>query len=370
MKPDLTIFLGSLEGGGVERVMSNIANKFSENDYTVDVVLVSKSGIYLNNLSSKIRVINLNRGRSIFSIFALARYLRKNKPKALLSAIDYINVIAIVAHTISLSKAKLVVSERADPASNKKYMNFGPQKIVFLLMKILYPLVDKIICISNGIKKELISNYNVSPSKAIVIFNPIDIEQVNFDKKLPSAMDELCRDYSGMFIIGSGRLVHQKDFSTLIRAFSLVREQKNCKLIILGEGVLLDSLSSLASELNILNDVEFVGFVDNPYPFYYHSDVFVLSSIFEGFGNVLIEAIACNCKIVSTDCPYGPSDILENGKWGALTEVSNVETMADAILNELSKPADGNITTRALDFNISDVYREYESVCFGPIKDC
>ena len=155
MKPDLTIFLGSLEGGGVERVMSNIANKFSENDYTVDVVLVSKSGIYLNNLSSKIRVINLNCSRSIFSIFALVRYLRKNKPKAFLSAIDYINVIAIVAHAISFSKARLVVSERADPASNKKYMNFGPQKIIFLLMKIFYPLADKIICISNGIKKEL-----------------------------------------------------------------------------------------------------------------------------------------------------------------------------------------------------------------------
>jgi glycosyltransferase involved in cell wall biosynthesis len=161
-------------------------------------------------------------------------------------------------------------------------------------------------------------------------------------------------------VLGAGRLTAQKDFATLLSAFALAKERQPLRLIILGEGELRDPLQALASELGVAPEVRFPGFVENPYAFMSRSRVFVLSSAWEGFGLVLVEAMACGTPVVSTDCPAGPAEILEGGKYGRLVPVGDAIALAEAILATLAGPIPADVLRRrADDFSLEKIGAEY-----------
>jgi glycosyltransferase involved in cell wall biosynthesis len=161
-------------------------------------------------------------------------------------------------------------------------------------------------------------------------------------------------------------LVPQKDFATLLKAFSHVRRSQPAHLVIIGEGRLRSELEALAQSLGIDKDVWMPGFTDNPYAFMGRASVLVLSSICEGLPNVLLEALACGCPIVSTDCPSGPSEILQNGTVGPLVPVGDVQALAKAILSTLEWPPSRTILqARAADFDIREISRQYLAVLLG-----
>ena len=167
-------------------------------------------------------------------------------------------------------------------------------------------------------------------------------------------------------ILGTGRLVTPKDFSTLLRAFARVRVQRKARLVILGEGNRREELESLAQQLGVSADVALPGFVANPYPFMERAAVFVLSSAWEGFGNVIVEALACGCPVVSTDCPGGPSEILDDGAYGPLVPVGDDAAMAEAILAVLESSRDsGRLQARAAVFSEERAIDNYSDVLFG-----
>jgi glycosyltransferase involved in cell wall biosynthesis len=153
-------------------------------------------------------------------------------------------------------------------------------------------------------------------------------------------------------ILAVGRLTLQKDFPTLIRAFARLRARRSARLVILGEGELRDELEALVAELGLTADVALPGFVDNPFSWMRGSALFVLSSAWEGFGNVLVEAMACGTPVVSTDCPSGPAEILENGKWGRLAAVGDAEALARAIAEALDDPNPPDVRARAAFFSV------------------
>ncbi len=155
-----------------------------------------------------------------------------------------------------------------------------------------------------------------------------------------------------------------KDFSVLIRAFAKVRAKRDCRLVILGEGELRPELEALVRELDVQDSVQLPGFVNNPYAWMSRAELFVLSSAWEGFGNVLVEAMACGATVVSTDCPSGPSEILEGGKWGPLVPVGDVDALAERMLEALSSPTDVNAKLRARDFDYAAIVGQYiETLC-------
>ena len=161
-------------------------------------------------------------------------------------------------------------------------------------------------------------------------------------------------------IIGVGRLVPQKKFSTLIMAFAKIRSKRNLRLMILGEGRLRKELEQLAEQLQVADDFIMPGFQDNPFACISKASVFVLSSVWEGLVSVLVEALATGCAVVSTDCPHGPSEILEKGKYGRIVPVGDYKAMADAILQALDTPADRNVLiARADDFSVSLIVEQY-----------
>jgi glycosyltransferase involved in cell wall biosynthesis len=192
--------------------------------------------------------------------------------------------------------------------------------------------------------------------KLVTIYNPIKPSQRS---RIDNDDEHRIRGDTPT-ILGAGRLVDEKDFSTLIRAFSRVRSERSSRLYILGDGDNRSSLIKVAENCGVKNNVYMPGFVEDPFAYMKLADVFVLSSRWEGFGNVLVEAMACGTPVISTDCPNGPAEILENGKWGQLVPVGDEEAMAEAIRTTLDGAQDSvDPTRRAEDFHVREIADKY-----------
>ncbi len=340
----------------------NLASKFADAGLSVDMVLLWAEGPYLRQLDPRIRVVDLAVSSKAGSIPALARYLRKERPDALLSALDIANVVALLARRFSRWNGTLVVSTHIHLSSQAS----SGQKLHDLLLpwlaQRLYPGADRIVAVSKGIADDLTTLLRRPGREIDVIPNPIPVDAVR--KQAEAEIDHpWFRDSEPPVLLGVGRLNPQKDYPTLFRALAKVRQNRKVRLIVLGEGPDRSSLERLSDQLGISDILAMPGFVDNPYAYMRQARLFVLSSRWEGFGLVVAEAMACGCPVVSTDCPSGPAEILEGGRYGRLIQVGNVADMARAIEENLDAPEDSEIlTTRARDFGIDRIARMYLEV--------
>jgi glycosyltransferase involved in cell wall biosynthesis len=233
---------------------------------------------------------------------------------------------------------RVVVSERSNLSLDIKIGNpLGNQmksNLIPLAIRFLYPFADSIIAISHGVARDLATTAKLSLESIEVIYNPTISPQLS-EKSQESIGHPWFAPGQSPVVLGVGRLEQQKDFPTLIHAFAKVRQMQTAKLVILGSGREEKKLLSLVNELKLNEDVAMLGFVDNPYAYMAKSAVFVLSSAWEGFGNVIVEAMAVGTPVVSTNCPNGPEEILDNGKYGELVPVGDSQAMAEAILRVL-----------------------------------
>lgn len=365
MPVDLAIYLPSLTGGGAERIMVTLANEVAQKGYAVDLVLASATGPFLEDVSPNVRVVDLKSKRVTSSLPGLVRYLRRERPRAMLSAMNHANIIAIFAVRLTGCRTRLLVSEHESlsHALNRKMP--WRTRIVRAMMGLFYPWADGVIAVSRGVRADLIQLFGLLPDKVSVIYNPI--VNPNLLERMHESVDH---PWFGTdeppVILGAGRMTLQKDFPTLIRAFAKVREKRDCRLIILGEGELRNKLQALVDDLGLQAHVLLAGFVKNPSAWMARADLFVLSSAWEGFGNVLVEAMACGTPVVSTDCPSGPSEILEDGKWGQLVPVGDADAMADAILEMLStsSPTPEELARKAHEFSSSLIADQYIALLY------
>jgi len=335
-KPDISIYLRLLYGGGAERVMVNLMHGFVKRGLKVELVVNTVAGPYLDQVPPQVRIVSLDAPRMIHGLPKLANYLRQRKPKVLLSALHYNNEVALWAKILSFDSPRVVVSERntlSVHAKARKTDKWSP-----LLAKLFYPFADNIIAVSNGVAEDLIKVTGIKSKKIEVIYNPVD-EQRLLEKSKETVDHPWFQLESTPVILGVGRLEEQKDFPTLIRAFSKVRKQYKSKLVILGSGSNRKRLETLVDDLNLGEDVDFLGFASNPYAYMARASVFVLSSLWEGLPNVLIEAMFLKTPVVATDCPSGPRELLDNGKYGKLVPMSDDESMGQAILESLTSSA-------------------------------
>ena len=353
----VALYIPSMNGGGAERVMLALANGLAEKDIQVDLVLNKMDGTYLKHTSAKVNVVSLESSRALHSILPLAKYLRKEKPDVILSAMNYVNIVTVLAQLASGSNSKVVLSEHSVFTESKKSIGRVKGYILTSLMRWAYKRPHAIVAVSNGVADSLVEELNINRHKIKTIYNPIFSENlVNLSKE---SLSHPWANSSLPLVLGVGRLTFQKDFKTLIYAFKKVREKKNYNLVILGEGEQRPELEELINSLDLKNNVKLLGFVDNPYAWMSHAAVFVLSSINEGFGNVIVEAMACGTPIVSTDCPSGPSEILGRGLWGGLVPPGNPDLLAQAIINTVDNPIQIDITTRAQFFSVDKAVNQY-----------
>lgn len=345
----ISIYLPSLNGGGAERVMVTLANGFAERGHRVDLVLATATGPYLTEVSAAVRVVDLRSRGVLASLPGLVAYLRRERPDAMLSAMTHANVIAILARMLVGFPKKLVISERcsikATPASENMIMD----AIIRVLRRMLYQKSDIIVAVSRDMTKELVEIFPRSEDKIHYVYNPVVGSQL--DALAARKPDHPWFDDEDVpIVLGVGRLTEQKDFVTLIKAFSRVRAQRRVRLLILGEGEDRRKLEQIAGELGVTADVSLPGFVDNPFCYMRRARLFVLSSRWEGLPGVLIQAMASGTPVVSTDCPTGPREILENGRWGRLVPVGDATALGEAMDDALKERKRPIVSLRANDF--------------------
>lgn len=322
----------------MERVMLMLASGFAERGIHVDLVLVKSSRDSVSSLPQNVRLVDLSVRRVIFSLPPLVRYLREQRPMAILSAPKHANVIALIAYKLARIPARLVVGEHNSPSQAIAHSKDRTMGVLHLLMRLTYPWAERVVAVSEGVANDLTQELCVPPHKIEVIYNPV-VTDTLFAQAVQPVDHPWFKEAEPPVVLGVGRLAPQKDFTTLIRAFALVRHKLAARLMILGEGEERAMLQSLATSLGLgADDVTFPGFVENPFAFMRNASVFVLSSKWEGLGIVLIEAMAVGTPVVSTDCPSGPAEILENGRWGRLVPVNDPDALARAIEQTLLDP--------------------------------
>jgi glycosyltransferase involved in cell wall biosynthesis len=326
----IAFFLPNLAGGGAERVMLDIARGLLSKGYKVDLVLCSLDGPYISELPVGINLQNLNTTRIRNSFFKFYKYLKTNPDKPIVVTLQYANLFCLFFKKFLGVKNKIIIRE-SNAISRKFNKGKWRDRCFLKAIKFLYPSADSIIAVSNGIKKDLVKVLNMPPGKITVIPNPVFITSPQISDQ-GSGSHVRVEPGSPPVVLGVGRLEPQKDFTTLINAFALARKEIECRLIILGEGSLRERLVDLTERLGIDQFVDFPGFQIDPFSYMRKAKLFVLSSRWEGFPNVLIQALASGCSVVSTDCEYGPAEILDNGEYGHLIPVGDVEEMAKRIV--------------------------------------
>ena len=253
----------------------------------------------------------------------------------MLSALHYPCEIALLAKRIARVSTKIVVSEHNHLSLEAKRIPQLSVRLSPLAARLLYPLADGIVSVSQGVKEDLVKVTNLPKKRIDLIYNPVITPEL-FVKAREKVNHPWFQPEEPPVILAVGRLHQQKDYPTLLRAFVRVRQIRPCRFVILGEGPEKDNLNNLINELGIQKDVRMLGFVDNPYAYMVSSRVFVLSSAWEGFGKVVAEALAVGTPVVSANCDSGPAEILKNGKYGELIPVGDTKAMAEAILTVLA----------------------------------
>lgn len=355
----------SMAQGGVERMRIALAGELLARGFAVDFVLCQASGELLSLVPEGVRIIDLKAARSLGSIAPLVRYLRNDAPDAMFASLGHQNVAAIAAKAIARSPVWLGVMQHNALTEESNSGISLQHTLLPLAYRCTLRGADKVLTVSKGVADDLAAATGYPRARISVIYNPA----------CPTGIDEIIaaeRPEHRFFgagakvVIGVGRLTPQKGFNTLLRAFARLAATQPARLIICGVGPDEAALKALASTLGIADHVDFVGFQKFPIAWIAAGDLLVLSSRYEGFGNVLVEGLAAGTPIVSTDCDYGPSEILENGRYGTLVPVDDDAAMADAMLAALAKHPDAErLRARAHDFSIARIADRYLAEAFG-----
>ncbi len=389
----IALLLTDLNGGGVQKMTVSLAGALAARGHEAVIVLYSARGVLNSQLPPDVALHHLKAASRIATrltpiradplalprltlpvllarkpppglkyLPSLARFLDRYRPDALISAAPNCNLAAVWANRLAGGRTKILISERTAPS--KMLTKSGSWRTRFLpaLMHRTYQQADVIVAVSRALGDDLAAVTRIPRERIVTIYNPV----------VGANLAELAREPvdhpwfapgAPPVVLSAGRLSPQKDFPTLIRAFASLRAGREARLVILG-GATADGktelrqqdLVSLAEGLGVASDLCLLGFMPNPYAYMARSQVFVLSSAWEGFGNVLVEALACGCPVVSTDCPYGPSEILAGGRFGRLVPVGDATAMAEAMAEAMEGPTDrALLRRRSEDFTVDEL---------------
>lgn len=381
----IALFLRSLGGGGVQRSMLSLAGALAMRGHRIEVVACRAEGPFRDRLPPGTELVALREGATLRGRLAalradpggapqmllpvlaplvvswqlhylpdLARYLERRRPDVIVTGGTYLALVALWARRLAGAGTAVLVTERGNLAHHLFYGSKRRKwryRFVLPLLRRTLPWADGFVSVSDGVADNLSALAGIPRSRITTIYNPVVTPELATLALAPVGHPWLAPGGPPV-VLAVGRLVDQKDFPTLLRAFARVRAEREARLIILGEGKRRDSLASLAQALGIAASVAMPGFVENPFAFMARAAVFVLSSAYEGLPGVLIQAMACGCPVVSTACPDGPAEVLLGGAHGPLVPVGDAGAMASAIMQVLDAPPDpGSLRKRADDFS-------------------
>jgi glycosyltransferase involved in cell wall biosynthesis len=334
-KTQVALFLHHLGGGGAERVMLNLAIGMARQGIAVDMVLSCAAGRFLPQVPGAIRVVDLGARRTLTSVPALVGYLRHVRPAVLLSAMEHVNLCALAARRLAGGTTRVVITEHSVHSKIAAHDRSWKGRLQRMLMRRWYPSADMVVAVSHGVAETVSEMFHVPPSRLHVIYNPV-IDGEFLAKSRQPVDHPWFRPGQPKVILAVGNLSPWKDFATLLKAFAGLCKAGPLRLMILGEGPERGALETLSRELGIADDVEMPGFIENPYAYMAQAAVLVLSSRWEAAPTVLVEAMALGIPIVSTDCDFGPRELLAGGKFGRLVPLGDPEALATGVVEALA----------------------------------
>jgi len=335
----IAVFASFSGQGGVERMITNLLPGFVDAGVDVDLVLVKTRSEHLQALPEQVEVIELGAKHTSTCLPALIRYLRARRPVAMLAAKHRAIKTAVIARRLAGVRMRLV--GRLGTTVSAALEGRGALRTLLWRadMRLFYRWIDLIVAVSEGVAADVRELAHVPETRLRVIRNPVVTHELARLAAQPVDHPWFAPGQPPV-IVAAGRLTRQKDFPTLLRGFAKVHRELKCRLVVLGEGKGRQGLEALARELGVSGDLDLAGFKANPYPFLAQCALFVLSSRWEGSPNVLTEAMALGRTVVATDCPSGPREILQDGRFGALVPVGDADALAYAIGHALRAPAD------------------------------
>ncbi|MEW8562834.1 MAG: glycosyltransferase [Candidatus Thiodiazotropha sp.] len=339
-QPDLSILASFSGEGGVERMVLNLVNAMAERGLHIDLLLIKTHSRHLHEIHPAVNRIDLGSRHTATSLLPLARYLKQTNPPCLLAAKDRAGRIAVIARILAAaSRTRLILRLGTNLTAAFAHKPGWRLFLRRLPIRLLYPRIDRIIAVSEGVRADTLTVSGVTPEKVVVVRNPVVTPQLLEAAEAPSPHPWL-GDPKNPVILGVGRLTVQKDFPTLLRAFADLRARRPCRLIILGDGRQREKLQAMSDELGISEALALPGFTANPYAYMKRADLFVLSSRWEGSPNALTEAMALGTAVVSTDCPSGPNELLDGGRIAPLVPMGDWQALSKAMQRMLDQPPD------------------------------
>lgn len=365
----VSILLPDLRPGGAERVGINLASAFAARGVAVDMVLMRKQGELLDVLDSRVRVVDLCAPRPRHVLLPLVRYLCNSRPDALLVNMWPLTILAVLARWWSGVRCRLVAVEHTTWSASRLVRRWRTRMMIKVTMRYLLPRADAVLAVSQGAAADLEKFAGLPVGLVRVQYNPVTRGHVAAAPIFPEGIQPWAEG-AHKRVLAAGTLKQVKDFPVLLRAFTRLRSKVDARLIILGEGEERSLLEALIQELGLQKAVMLPGFVLDPAPFYAHADLFVLSSVNEGLPTVIIEALEQGVPVVSTDCFSGPAEILEGGRYGTLVPVGDVEALAQAMQDSLSRHHDSEVLKyRAQDFSVDKIAEQYLDVLLPGWRD-
>lgn len=365
----------SLRGGGAEKVASILLNSLAKSeDVPIVLVLFDKESSAASPHGIDVRYLDVKANGNVFykgvkffkAIYRLAAIIKEERPRSILSFMDYANIISIISNWLSSKKNKVIISVHSFPtAQMREYAANFWEKIMGLLIRKFYNKADSIIAVSKHVCNDLVENFKIDKSRIHIIHNPIDLKKI--DSLSNEDVSEKLFTKDVPIILSVGRLSKEKGFEYLLKAFSLLRGKNNARLVILGEGKEEANLKELSINLGIDKKVFFLGFKDNPYKYMKRSTIFVLPSLYESFGLVMIEAMACGIPVIATKSYKGFEDIIEHERTGLLVNVGDEQAIAESMLRllndeKLRRSLSEEAKERVAKFSIEKITNQYKAV--------
>ena len=355
----LAVFLATSGHSGVDRIMGVLLPAIASRGIKVDLLHINGKGPHIRSDGKNLRVVELGSSHSITSLTPLIRYLKREKPDVLLSDKDRVNQIAIISNKLAGGKARVAVRFGQTVTRMLETRDIMDRSIHHISMRYLYRFADAIISPSEGAAQDMANFARMPRERVTVIPNPIDRDKL-FRLAQEPTDHPWFQNENIPVVVGLGELTQRKGFGTLIRAFSILRRERAARLVIIGRGTGMPELEKLVREMDIVDDVQLLGFIANPFPYLRKADLFVQASHYEGFGMALLEALSLGIRVVATDCPSGPRDILQNGLYGALVPIGDPETMAKHMALTLDTPPDPSFLVQAAQpYSLEDVTEQY-----------
>ena len=362
----IAIFVSFSGEGGVERMVAHLCEGFLAAGVAVDLLLIKDRSTALKLVPPAVNQIKLG-DHATTCLSRLVAYMRHERPVALLSTKHRANQIAIIARAIAKVETRLLVKIETNLTASLEKQNRFKRFLFNQQLRLFYPHADGIVGVSQGVTDDLFKKIGGDPTRFHTIYNPVLPKDLESKAREPVNHPWLGGEVP--VVISAGRLTRQKDFATLLLSFALVLKQRPARLLILGDGRERAELEGLVAQLGIGADVDFHGFVANPFPFIARSNLFALSSTCEGFGNVLVEAMALGVPVVSTDCPSGPREILRDGALGPLVPVADPVALAAAIVSTLAAPLSrSELIAATAPYTIPQSAREHLALLFDDFR--